>query len=152
MGKYYKLALVLLYAAQLVIAFREQVVHLYEVAVESIHRHADVHRPAERLEVVKRATHPKYDPVARLSSSADLPPVPLVAAILDHEEEHDDPANEGGEDERKDKARRARRARAREILIANLYPFMRAIRPTAAREDGTPSPMRQLEFGGAACA
>jgi hypothetical protein len=136
MGKYAKIALVLLYAAQLVIAFREQLVHLYKEAVEAVHRESSLvhHEPEPEVGVrLKRATTPRFNPHEILVA---VPHVPAALALVFDEhghgkehEKHDHPVHG---DEHKDKARKHRHQRPPEMLIRNLFHDIRRIAKSAA--------------------
>lgn len=132
MGKYAKIALVLLYAAQLVIAFREQLVHLYKDAVEQAHRESahSLTETAPGGDVrLKRATRPRYTPHEILVAAPHLPAV-LAIGFDSHGGGHDEEPHHG--DEHKDKARKHRTPRPTGFLIRNLYHDIRQIVASAA--------------------
>lgn len=135
MGKYAKFALVLLYAAQLVIAFREQLVHLYKEAVESVHRESAFFHEKEPDDGVrlKRSTTPRFSPHEILVAAHHIPATLSVAfgGHGSHDSEH--PVHD--DDRHKDKAKKHRQPRPFEYLIRNLFPDMRRIVASAAAPD-----------------
>lgn len=127
MHKYTKWALVLLYLLQLVVVFREQLVHLYKSALHSVNGTEEpVRENAGALgaaaDLVKRAVT-LTRPVSRESLSA-LPGLMFPVAIISHEGEGNHEEHHDG-DEDKDWARKQRRRRLRQHLIQNLWESLR---------------------------
>ncbi len=136
MGKYAKIALVLLYAVQIVIAFREQLVHLYKDAVEQAHR-ASAHSLTETAPGgdvrLKRATRPRYNPHEILVAAPHIPAV-LAVGFDGHASNEDEEHHRG--DEHKDKARKHRTPRPTGYLIRNLFHDIRvSVARTVASDD-----------------
>lgn len=132
MGKYVKYALVLLYVAQLVIAFREQMVHIYRNAVNSAQREAGLGDVARHHPVVsvRRAIRPAIGSVQALYAA---PRIAVVAAMNGGPEA---PEHDPG-DEYKNRAKRANMLKRVDFLLLNLYPFIRRRRaaPSATEEE-----------------
>ncbi|HTM68088.1 MAG TPA: hypothetical protein VL426_02210 [Candidatus Binatia bacterium] len=126
MGKYTKMALVLLYLLQLVIVFREQLVHLYRTAVDSVHhqteRAANPH-PGLRavLERVVKIGRPAPGREAILATAAP------VVAMLSSPRDEDGPEHPHDDDDKKDRAKRQKRTFLRQFIIMNLWPSVRSI-------------------------
>ncbi|HTK04602.1 MAG TPA: hypothetical protein VL500_03395 [Candidatus Eisenbacteria bacterium] len=123
MGKFTKMALVLLYLLQLVVVFREQLVHMYRTAVSSVHHqtdhvanpHAGLRAMLERVVMITRPAT-KEALIAALGGSA---------AVLNspQEDEVEHPAHD--EDDKKDRAKRQKHAALRQYLIENLWHRIR---------------------------
>lgn len=151
MGKYAKIALVLLYAAQIVIAFREQLVHLYKDAVEQAHRVSapSLTEMAPGGDVrLKRATQPRYNPHEILVAAPHLPAVLAIGfegrGSEDGEEHHYG-------DEHKDKVRKHRTPRPVEYLIRNLFHDIRqSVARMAASDEVGSAAWKTLYPNGAA--
>ena len=150
MGKYTKMALVLLYLLQLVVVFREQLVHLYKSALGSAHQETeqDSTQSADNgglravLErVVKIASHP----AAHHATAAAILTAPAVVIHENHGHAHQ--AHPDPEDEKKDRAPRKHRRPDREWLVRNLYLSMRKFTPSPAAADAQPDDIvRMLTF------
>ncbi|HSD12583.1 MAG TPA: hypothetical protein VLC10_03420 [Patescibacteria group bacterium] len=127
MGKYTKMALVLLYLLQLVIVFRDQLAHLYRSAMESVRTEADL-GGVPRAESGLRAVFERVVQISRPGTHATLAaaaPLAATGAILaggdadeGQEVHHDD-------DDKKDKARKHRHRVLVEFLLRNLWPNIR---------------------------
>jgi len=131
MGKTYKIALALLYAAQVVMIYREAAAHLYNRTVESaIEKQNDVSRQAYT-----------GDPRAKLRSgvrldflwhgllTAAFSPARLAPLRLD-EEVGQETSHEHPPEKQQYLVKKPRWRRAREYLIANLLPgLMRSLPP-----------------------
>jgi hypothetical protein len=130
MGKYAKYALVFLYVAQLAIAFREQLVHLYKYAAGTAHREAAPQEGARQPKVVslRSAMSSKLDPIHVLFAAPHIAVVTAAAAF-------EEPAHDPG-DEHKDRAKRQNKLRRVEFLLANLYRRIRKrpVAPSASEE------------------
>lgn len=128
MGKFTKMALVLLYLLQLVVVFREQLVHMYRTAVSSVHDQTDrVANPHDGL----RAMLERVIMIARpATSEALVAAMSAPAAVLNPPQEDgvDHPAHD--EDGKKDRAKRPKHAALREYLIANLWYRIRRDAPS----------------------
>jgi hypothetical protein len=124
MGKFTKIALVLLYAVQLGVVFRDQLVSLYEQAVEMVRRepgieHVSYHHGESRDDVIvelKRAIQPRYDVVQTVAAAV----IPHLAAHAAHTDHTEHPPH-SSDDKHKDKSKKQRMPRIREIMYANLY-------------------------------
>jgi len=128
MGKLTKMALVLLYLLQLVVVFREQLTHLYRTAVESVHHQTD--RAANphtglraMLERVVSIARPHHESLAAALSG---PEAVLDSPHAKHEEHH------VHDDDKKDRAKRPKRADWRGYLIGNRWHRIRRAVPTPA--------------------
>jgi hypothetical protein len=149
MGKYTKMALVLLYLLQLVVVFREQLVHLYKSALGSVSHgteqgtaqpteHGGLRAVFER--VVHVANHPAQHAVAAAVLSA--PKMVIHENHGHHHAAHPDP-----EDEKKDRVRRHRRQTANEYLIRNLFhEFKRMSASPAATDERAADIVRIMTF------
>lgn len=142
MGKYAKIVLVLLYAAQLGVAFRDELVNLYHQAVALVRRDVTEEHRDDRIEepeIIKRTLQPRFD---ALQTLATLPFTPFALAHANHVS-HDEPHPPHTEDDRhKDKARKQRLPSLREIMYANLIRANRLRRiPSSAAE---PRPLAEL--------
>src|SRR5687767_9850992 len=125
MGKLTKMALVLLYLLQLVVVFREQLTHLYRTAVESVHHQTD--RAANphtglraMLERVVSIARPHHESLAAALSG---PEAVLDSPHAKHEEHH------VHDDDKKDRAKRPKRAAGRGTLTANPWHRTRRAYP-----------------------
>lgn len=151
MGKYTKMALVLLYLLQLVVVFREQLVHLYKSALGSV-QHGSGHDTAQPAEhgglravferVVRVAQHPAAQHVAAVAV--------LTAPKIFIHEEHGHPHNPhpDPEDEKKDREGKHKHRRpAREWLVRNLYAAIRKFAsPTDGGDERAADIVRMLTF------
>lgn len=156
MGKYVKIALVLLYLLQLCIVFREQLQHLYEYALEARHNHRsrELTRPEperpEKSEGPERESPPSViENVVRLGRPEAILVIGHNAAHAVLSVLHNDSAHEPHppEEERKDRVRRFRRSHVREFLISNLYHAVRRLRPSLTTLSERPVPLlRTMTF------
>ncbi len=149
MHKYTKWALVLLYLLQLVVVFREQLVHLYRSAVHSVN--ADVLSAAHGRGGYLGTAADQVKKAVTIDNPASRETLGAVSAALftvsfisrdgdDGEEQHHD----GDED--KDRARRHRRRRTREFIIMNLWSSLRVSVARAERSEPCNEISRVLTF------
>lgn len=128
MGKYAKIALALLYVAQLAIAFREQLVTMYKHAAEIVRREDSVEHVSHiELEptLLKRASPQRFNPNATMVATPLFHALAMAHTATHHEEHPHPPHND--DDKHKDKAKKQRLPRIREIVYANLYPLYRTL-------------------------
>lgn len=151
MGKYTKMALVLLYLLQLVVVFREQLVHLYKSALGSAHHgtEQDSAQPAEHgglRAVLERVVQITQHPVAQHAVAVTVIAAPTVYIHAEHGHPHN--PHPDPEDEKKDRApRKHKRAPDREWLVRNLYQSICKFAPSAAATDAQPTDIvRMLTF------
>jgi len=134
MGKYAKIALVLLYVAQLAVLFKDELTHLYRNAVAAVHRDSAISLPHESGQnegpkvslFLKRASKPRFNPNSTLFALSHLPA--LTAVVGNHQggDEHDaHPAHD--DDKHKDRPKRHTRLRMREIIYLNLSKSIRKV-------------------------
>ncbi len=150
MHKYAKWALVLLYLLQLVIVFREQLVHLYKSALQSMEGEAGTAAQARgslleaaAADLVKRAVTLTRPSGPETISAVGAIPFPL--AIISHEGEGSHEEHHDG-DEDKDWARKQRRRRVRQFLIQNLWKSLRVSVAQAERAEPCSEISRVLIF------
>lgn len=136
MGKYTKMALVLLYLLQLVVVFREQLAHLYKTAVQTVHGTERALNPHEGFRAALKRAVTMARPATREAIAAAVIPVAVTIAGTDDE---DGPEHPHDEDDKKDRAKKWRHLRRREFIIVNLWGTMRALAAlpasTGARAD-----------------
>lgn len=150
MGKYTKMALVLLYLLQLVVVFREQLVHLYKSALGSAHHgtEQDSAQPAEHgglRAVFERVVKIAHHPVTQHAITTAILTAP--AMVIHEEHGHHHSGHPEPEDEKKDKVKRHRRQTAYEYLIRNLFPaFRRMTAPPGASAQRPTDIVRILTF------
>lgn len=146
-----KIALIVVYAMQLTLMFRETVVHAYRSAVE--------HGEAERDRIVKAvaglqhfittAVAPTFDPHESLQSGRrDSLAFLLFGVGADH---HDDDGDIEEEEHRKDQKehfrKKGRRRALGERFIANLFPgSLRLPPPEGSEVSHETAPLRSLTF------
>jgi hypothetical protein len=144
MGKYVKIALVLLYLLQLCIVFREQLEHIYEYALEARHNHRErqlTHgrNPRSVLEKVVLIARPAA--ILLIGHEADRTILSAQHGSEDGQENH------LHEDDRKDGIRKFKRSIPRSFLIRNLYLAIRAFLPAPGALAGRTSPiLREITF------
>ncbi len=128
MGKYAKIALVLLYALQLAIAFREQLVHFYRAAAHSISRQNVVRVDAGAAPTLLKA----YAKESLTAASGAL------QAVLFIDRETENVEDLFHEDDPKDRIRRPTKISFREFLLSNLFPLIKKRRanPSSAASHG----------------
>lgn len=133
MGKYAKIALVLLYAVQLGVTFRDQVVHLYKQAIDMVHRDvavAYVTVDVPEYQTLKRSAPPLFD-------AHEILAAPFIAPLALGDSAHDAPEDghptHNDDDKNKDRVKKERHIRMREIVYANLFQSLRtrAVHPSA---------------------
>ncbi len=128
MGKYTKMALVLLYLLQLVIVFRDQLVQLYRNAVETVRSEAAADSAAPRAENGLRAAFERVVQIrtpgvhAALSAAASTV---AATAILTGGDDDDGTEPHHNDDDKKDKARKHRHRFLAEYLLRNLWSGIR---------------------------
>lgn len=150
MGKYTKMALVLLYLLQLMVVFREQLVHLYKSALGSADRgtEQDSAQPAEHgglRAVLERVVKITNHPVTHHAAAAAVLTAPAV--IIHEERGHRHQVHPDPEDEKKDRAPRKHRRPDREWLVRNLYLSICKFTPSPAAADAqTDDIVRMLTF------
>ncbi len=131
MAKYTKYALVLLYVAQLIVAFRTQLVHLYKNAMDTVHRETALNhetRPRMVAPTLHAARPTPLQTISALSTTIALTAIVAQNDEPDFHEQHQD-------DKYKDRLRKPRKMQRYEFLLINLYPLIREHRATpAARE------------------
>jgi hypothetical protein len=149
MGKYTKMALVLLYLLQLVVVFREQLVHLYKSALESVHHKAEHAaqpiEPGGLRKVLGRVIEAAQHPAAAHAITVTVIAAPAVYIHENHGHPHN--PHPDPEDEKKDRARKGKKAPEREWLVRNLYLFIRRAAPPPSASDKRASDIvRMLTF------
>lgn len=151
MGKYTKMALVLLYLLQLMVVFREQLVHLYKSALGSdqLGTEQDSAQPAEYgglRAVLERVVQITQHPAAQHVAAATVISAPTVYIHAEHGHPHN--PHPDPEDEKKDRApRKPKRRPDREWLVRNLYTSISKFAPSAAATDAQPTDIvRMLTF------
>lgn len=135
MGKYAKYALVLLYVVQLIIAFHEQLTHLYKSAVDAVHRETTALEEKGRSGALGSILLPmRSRPLHELSAS--LPIAAVIKNAAPHHSKHD---FHDQNHSRHDRPRKQKKPMRYEFLLLNLYPLIRifaaAPNATQARED-----------------
>ncbi|MEY4745289.1 MAG: hypothetical protein RL272_1234 [Candidatus Parcubacteria bacterium] len=127
MGKYTKMALVLLYLLQLVIVFRDQLAHLYRSAVESVHHEAE-QAALPRNQSGLRAVFERAVQIRKPGTHASLVAAASAAvtgAVLSGTGDDDGLEVHHDDDDKKDKARRHRHRVFVAYLLRNLWPSIR---------------------------
>lgn len=118
-----KIALVLLYAMQLSLMFRETLVHAYKFAVERAEAEKErVTRTLDGIQVkLIRSINPTLDPPVTISAPVTSGLAYLMFGFDDH---GSGDADEGDrrDDQKEDGAKRGRRRTPGEWLVANLFP------------------------------
>jgi len=145
MGRYAKTALMVLYALQLAIVFRDQLGHLYRNALETVRHEKTSHdeRPRERVKEDRPDAgagwrHALVRAVLLTAGRHDGPLLLAAAAVpaaVIHEDKHDHfhPQHDFHEKASHERQKQ-RRAMTRGPLLLNLYPLFRVLSctPSAA--------------------
>lgn len=134
-GKYAKFALVVFYAVQLAVLFREQIVHFYRSSTST---HLTDEHSRDRSTVVGGED-------AQEALSAVPTMLLAIAEVHEQEASHIQHGNEG-----KDRARRHRRHQREELYIENLFALFKKARPhESCRLTHAPNAFRHLDFAAA---
>lgn len=126
MGKYTKMALVLLYLLQLVIVFRDQLAHLYRSAMDSVRNEAE----QAALPRAESGLSALFERVVQIrgpgihATMAAAASTAVTGAILSGGDD-DGPEVHHDDDDKKDRARKHRHRLLVEYVLMNLWPAIR---------------------------